>query len=72
MGEKIFLSEMAKELRISTRALRARINGAHRCFWEGKIIPGYRKSADRADFEKYIAWMKRSGLEDARGRKPRA
>lgn len=68
MSEKLFLSEMARELRITPRALRWRMKGPHRIFWEGKVLAGYRKTVDRADFEKYVAWLKRSGLDDHRGR----
>lgn len=68
MSEKLFLNEMAHELRIAPRTLRWRMKGPHRVFWEGKVLAGYRKTVEREDFEKYIAWLKRSGLDDHRGR----
>ncbi len=69
MTEIIFIDEMAQALRITKRAMRSRINDTHRVFWQGKVIGGYRKSVSREDFEKYLTWLKRSGLEDGRGRK---
>lgn len=63
MDNKLFLSEMAKDLRISSRAMRNRINDTHKDFWKGKVINGYRKSVERADYEKYLSWLKRSNLK---------
>ncbi|MGN0016556.1 MAG: hypothetical protein ACI37O_04375 [Candidatus Avelusimicrobium sp.] len=63
----LFFNEAAKIMRLTPRAFSERVNRTHKDFWKNKVIPGYRNQIEVSDFEKYIAWLKRSGIPDKRG-----